>query len=87
MKFSLKGEPESRSTDDYWRFWDTVYLRWREPVPVIKMQKKNANLSGQQSFSKCQFPVLHFLFSVSSYEENDVRESALYDQKDEKNLA
>ncbi|KAF2585876.1 hypothetical protein F2Q70_00036867 [Brassica cretica] len=23
MKFSLKGEPESRSTDDYWRFWDT----------------------------------------------------------------
>ncbi|CDY08130.1 BnaA06g15960D [Brassica napus] len=40
MKFSLKREPESRSTDDYWRFWDTVYWRWREPVPVIKMQKK-----------------------------------------------
>ncbi|KAG2275125.1 hypothetical protein Bca52824_057680 [Brassica carinata] len=49
--------------------------------------KKNANLSGQQSFSKCQLPVLHFLFSGSSYEENDVRESALYDEKDEKNLA
>ncbi|KAL0646574.1 hypothetical protein Bca4012_044865 [Brassica carinata] len=35
----------------------------------------------------CQLPVLHFLFSGSSYEENDVRESALYDEKDEKNLA
>ncbi|CAN7007875.1 unnamed protein product [Brassica oleracea var. botrytis] len=23
MKFSLNGEPYSRSTDEYWRFWDT----------------------------------------------------------------
>ncbi|KAH0851747.1 hypothetical protein HID58_006636 [Brassica napus] len=62
-------------------------MSWREPVPVIKMQKKNANLSGQQSFSKCQFPVVHFLFSGSSYLEYNVRESALYEEKDEKNLA
>ncbi|CAN7122960.1 unnamed protein product [Brassica rapa subsp. narinosa] len=29
VKFSLKGEPESRSIDDYWRFWDTDWLRIR----------------------------------------------------------
>uniref|UniRef100_A0A0D3EBG5 Uncharacterized protein n=1 Tax=Brassica oleracea var. oleracea TaxID=109376 RepID=A0A0D3EBG5_BRAOL len=32
MKFSLKGEPESRSTDDYWRFWDTA------PYILVKNQ-------------------------------------------------
>ncbi|CAN6861670.1 unnamed protein product [Brassica oleracea] len=74
----------------------TYWLRIRLKLCILDVErtttsnqdaKKNANLSGQQSFSKCQLPVLHFLFSGSSYEENDVRESALYDEKDEKNLA